>query len=74
MRDDVTIRYKTNVLIPLYGKAGVLAYALKATRCFLQRCIATEELFLLIPQRWTSFYKVDLLNARCQWLEIAKSL
>lgn len=59
----VTIRYKADVFTPSYRKFGVFACALKANRRFLHRCVPTEDLFLLVPEGWTGFYQVDLLDA-----------
>lgn len=45
---ETTVGYKSDVLAPCYGEAGVFAYALKASRRFLHRRIPAEDLFLLV--------------------------
>ena len=59
---EFTVRYKSDILIPRYRQAQILALASKSVFNILKRSLCAEQLFLRIPQRWAGLYQVHLLH------------
>jgi hypothetical protein len=73
-RDALTARNQPDVFTPGHRDIEISASALITYLHFLHRSVPAEELLLLVPERGTCFYQVDLLNAGCKGLEVADCL
>lgn len=70
----LTFWNKSDVFTPCYGEIGVFARASKPGFNFLEGNISAKEFSLRFSQRGTCFDEIDVLDARCQRLEVANDL
>ena len=60
-----TIGYESDVFTPDDRYISILAMTHEPVFHLFHRSIATKELFLSVPERWTCLDQVDRLDARC---------